>query len=338
MPKTKKPLLWLVLCLIPFLGSCVSRVGAISAEEYYSLGIAYMDLGKYEEAEKWFKRASLMDKTMTASVYNLGRIAFETGRYEEAAEQFESILVKDPENTMVLKAAAYARIRTGDLTLAEGYYERVLPLEPESADAGYNYALVLLALEKAPEAEAVLSNYSFALLENKDVQLLYARILRAQDKVEAVDVYDQWLANYSDLDVRYEYALALESAELYARALAEYDTVLSSDTSGLKLVSRQDVQFSRARLLLIADSGSSQGIEALSELVNGGFSDTLRLEALLDEKSVSDSAKTEIRRLIVTAEQKASEETPPPETESPRGDVPAASETDVEGGSDSTDE
>ncbi|MDR2258264.1 MAG: tetratricopeptide repeat protein, partial [Treponema sp.] len=84
-----------------------------SAEEYYSLGMAYFELGKFEEAEKWLNRARAADKTKTASEYNLGRIAFEAGRYQDAAKLFERILKKDPENVMALKAAAYTRIKTG---------------------------------------------------------------------------------------------------------------------------------------------------------------------------------------------------------------------------------
>ncbi len=37
---------------IMFLLSCVSGAGAVSAEEYYSLGMAYMDMGRYEEAAR----------------------------------------------------------------------------------------------------------------------------------------------------------------------------------------------------------------------------------------------------------------------------------------------
>jgi tetratricopeptide (TPR) repeat protein len=190
--------------------------------------MAYFDLGRYEDAEKWLNRARAMDKTKTASEYNLGRIAFEMGRYEDAAEIFDRILQKDPENVLALKAAAYTRIKTRELSRAESLYEQVLTLVPESADDGYNYALVLYALEKPEKAEEVILKYEFRLDENNDVLLLLARIQKAQNKVEAADNYAKWLQNNQDPQVRYEYAQVLEEGEFYARALEEYRTVLSA--------------------------------------------------------------------------------------------------------------
>jgi tetratricopeptide (TPR) repeat protein len=90
--------------------SCASQKNTAQttaqAEEYYSIGMAYFELGKFTDAEYWLNRARATDKTMVASEYNLGRIAFETGRYEDAAGYFEKILDLDPYNVMALRAAA----------------------------------------------------------------------------------------------------------------------------------------------------------------------------------------------------------------------------------------
>ena len=93
--------LFFVITAFLFLSSCASRA-ATRAEEYFSIGMAYFEMGKYAEAELWLNRARAVDKTMTASEYNLGRIAFERGRYEEAARHFENILIRDPDNVMAL--------------------------------------------------------------------------------------------------------------------------------------------------------------------------------------------------------------------------------------------
>jgi Tfp pilus assembly protein PilF len=219
--RSRLPVLIIFLIMYPFIySSCTSF--AASAEEYYSIGMAYFELGKFEEAERWLNRAKAADKTKVASEYNLGRIAFETGRYREAAVIFDRILDRDPQNTLALRAAAYTRIKTGELTKAEQYYQRVLKLIPESADDGYNYSLVLFAVKKFEEAELALTKNPYALEDNKDALLLYARIQKAQDKVEAIDTYAKFLANNPEPQVRYEYAQLLESAELYAKAVDEY--------------------------------------------------------------------------------------------------------------------
>jgi tetratricopeptide (TPR) repeat protein len=285
------PVLCVWLCC-----SCAS-IRAASAEEYYSLGQAYFDLGKYDEAERWFNRALSVDKTRTASTYNLGRIAFEQGRYDDALKLFDGILAEDPDNVLALKAAAYTRIKTGELDKAESLYGRVLALVPESADDGYNYALVLSALNKNDKAEEVLARYPFALDENDGALLLLARVQHAQHKVEAADTYSRWLRNNSDPQVRYEYAQTLEEGEFYARALEEYRGILESVKPEEK-PPRAEVRFSLARLLLIADSQSEEGLTELKAALSEGFTGEDRLRELLADSRISSSAKEAIEQML----------------------------------------
>jgi tetratricopeptide (TPR) repeat protein len=289
------PLLSAALALQIF-SSCAG--GAASAEEYYSIGMAYFDLGKFEEAERWLNRAKSVKKTQTASEYNLGRIAFETGHYEEAAKHFERVLKKDPQNVMALKAAAYTRIKTGDFEAAEGYYERVLALAPESADDGYNYGLVLFAMKKYARAEEVLAAHEFALLDNNEVLLLYARVQAAQDKIEAVDTYAQWLANNSDPKVRYEYAQILEKGELYARALEEYRTAFSGLSQDSVDPKKTDLRYAIARLIFIADPENEEGMAELNAAVAEGFTDMALLEALTQDERITKARRENIKTLI----------------------------------------
>ena len=296
----------LTLCFVlgvSFLAfSGCAGLGDASAEEYFSLGMAYYDMGKFEEAERWLNRAKTKDKTKSASEYNLGRIAFETGRYKDAAKHFESILKRDPENVLALKAAAYTRIRLGDFEKAEAHYRKLLVLVPESADDGYNHALVLFAIKKFPEAEQVLMNHEFALFDNYEVLLLYARCQKEQNKPEAIDTYAKWLADNSDPNVRFEYAQILENHELYARALNEYRTVLTAPGSE---ITRQEVRFSIARLLLFADAESTEGVGELQEAVNEGFDDIEAMEKLLENEWISNANKDVIRTIITDVKQQA---------------------------------
>jgi tetratricopeptide (TPR) repeat protein len=288
-----------------FLGSCSSQERAARAEEYYSLGMAYFDLNRYEEAERWLNLAKSMDKTRLASEYNLGRIAYETGRFEDALKLFESILRKDRDNVMALKAAAYCQIRLGKLKEAESRYSRVLDLVPEAIDSGYNYALVLYALERPAEAEAVLDKYPFALEENQDMQVLYARSQRAQHKPEAVDSYQRCLTGgVSDPLVQYEFAEVLEENTLYARALETYRNLLSvlppgqdDDSPGPQ---SPLVRFRIARLIFIADPGNEEALTELRTALEEGYTgeEGEGTESLLEDERISDADKDGIRDLI----------------------------------------
>jgi tetratricopeptide (TPR) repeat protein len=281
-----------------FCVSCASS--AASAEEYYSIGMAYFELGKYTEAEHWLNRARSANRTMTASEYNLGRIAFETGRYEDALQHFETILRQDSQNVMVLKAAAYTCIKTGDFAKAETYYSWVIYLVPESADDGYNYALVLHAIKKYEECETVLSRYPLALNDKPDSLLLLARAQGAMNKVEAIDNYAKWVAGASatDAEVLHEYALTLEKAELYARALEQYRESLAALAVDQENLKRYQIHFDIARILLIADPGNDEAVSELNAAISEGFNDINALEALLIDARIGENRKQEIRNII----------------------------------------
>jgi len=279
------------------LGGCAG-FGAASAEEYYSIGMAYYDIGKYDEAEKWLLRAKAADRTKNASEYNLGRIAFEAKRYDEAARYFEAILKRDPDNVPALKAAAYSHIKNNDIEKASNLYKRLLVLVPESSDDGYNYALVLFAMKKYDEAERVLKNYEYALLDNSDVLLLYARALKEQGKPEAVDTYATWLANNNDARVRYEYAQLLEGQQMYARAIEEYRTAYSGFSSDSTDPSKQEIKYTIARVTLTADAENPAGAVELKAAVDEGYNNFDEIEKLLSDARVSAANKKEIETIV----------------------------------------
>ena len=298
----------ILILIIPLAVSCASK-GALKAEEYFSIGMAYYELGQsnqanreryFQEAERWLNRARAADKTMTASDYNLGRLAFENARYEEASRSFERILAKDPANIMALKAAAYSRIMNGNLDLAEAHYGKVLELVPESADDGYNYALVLFGMKKYKKSEEVLNRYPHALEENAASILLLARVQKAQDKVEAVDSYAKWIviANSPPAQGIYEYAQVLENAGLFAKAIEYYGEAakaMRTDTDDLK---KSAIIFDEARLLLSADPLNDAGIEKLSSAVTEGFSDQEAIRELLLDERISAENKAEIKTIL----------------------------------------
>ena len=313
------------------LNNCASS-GSASAEEYFAIGMAYYEMGKFAEAETWLNRAKAKDKTMHASEYNLGRIAFETGRYDDALKHFESILKHDPNNVMALKAAAYTHIRNGNIEKAAALYDKVLALVPESADDGYNYALVLFAMKKYEETEQILKNYEFALLDNNDVLLLFARSQKEQGKPEAIDAYEKWLVNNTDAKVRYEYARLLESNQLYARALDEYRAALGDLSGDTADPSKPDVRFAIARLLLIADSGNSAGITELRGAVDDGFSDSEKVGELLAIERISAAHKDEIRKIIAEMKRAAEAAAKAAEAEKAAANNPETGEGSKEAG------
>ena len=299
-----------LLFLLPFFfgacllfSSCASRRGgAVQAEEFFAIGMAFFDLGRFADAEIWLHRAMVADRTMVASEYNLGRIAFETGRFEDAARLFETILRRDPYNVMALRAAAYSRINTGDLEMAADLYDRVLALIPESADGGFNYALVLYALGRYEESEATLNRHPHALEGNAPSLLLLARAQRAQDRIEAIDSFANWvLAVYPatpNPQGLYEFALALESGGFYSRAIEQLDAAMEALVTDTPTLARSRLRFEKARILLIADPESDEGLHEMTGAVDEGFSNIETFEALLENERLSETHLPVLRGLL----------------------------------------
>jgi len=292
--------LLLALFILSVFMSCATR-GAAQAEEYFSIGMAYFEMGKFAEAETWLNRARTADKTMLASEYNLGRIAFETGHYKEAAVFFENILKKDPNNTMALKAAAYSRIKNGDFEKAEAHYAKVLGLVPESADDGFNYALVLYGLQKYEDCERVLNKYPFALEEKAPSVLLLARTQREMGRVEAVDTFAKWIiVNAGTLNPQgfLEYARVLEKAGFYAKALEQYNDAIKAITKDTETLKKSTIRFEKARLLLAVDPANEEGLKEFTDAVNEGFSDIEAIEALTLDKRINQYHRDEIQKIL----------------------------------------
>jgi len=134
------------------------------------------------------------------------------------------------------------------------------------------------------------------LLENKDNKLLYARSQAAQNKVEAIDTFSSWLTDNSDPKVRYEYGKVLEHHELYARALEEYQKALSEIADTSVDPKKYEVRFALARVLIIADGSSSEGITELQGAVEDGYNDITEIEKLIDKAALAN--RDSIREII----------------------------------------
>jgi cell division GTPase FtsZ len=130
------------------------------------------------------------------------------------------------------------------------------------------------------------------------MMLLYARSQGAQNKVEAIDTYADWLEAHSDNKARYEYALLLEHHEFYARALEEFRNALTDTTTTSTDPSRSNIRFAIARVLLIADGEQAEGITEMQEAVKEGFNNIEAIEELINSQKISSSNIDALRGII----------------------------------------
>jgi uncharacterized protein YfbU (UPF0304 family) len=74
----------------------------------------------------------------------------------------------------------------------------------------------------------------------------------------------------------------------------------TEETDSLK----REIRFNLARVLLIADSTSTEGITELQAAVNEGFKDITAIEELLKNDKITDLNKDSIRNIINSMQKK----------------------------------
>jgi len=106
----------------------------------YSLGTALQQRGRYDEAERWLRRAvhdhphlfkhQAFSNLVPLAWCNLGALYLDRGRPEEASRYFRHALELRPDLLPAAVGAAVSAYRRGDLAAARAACRRVLELDP----------------------------------------------------------------------------------------------------------------------------------------------------------------------------------------------------------------
>jgi len=118
-----------------------------------NIGLAYMNLGKFKEAEECFLRNL---KLMAPSYFNLGLVLFRQGLYERSLINFQRALELEPEDPEYLDLLGNAYSELGRLTEAEKVLRHAIAIDSKYALAHYDLGTVL-ATVKGKEVEALKS-------------------------------------------------------------------------------------------------------------------------------------------------------------------------------------
>jgi len=252
------------------------------AQDWYEVGNAWYDLGKWDKAGAAYAKAIALDPGFLGASFNMARALCESGDYKGALQAVERVLLNDPKNTRALSLKAYIYYRRGDSASALKTYEAVMELEPYAPDAVYNTALLREA--KGEDAEAVKALEQLLSVKTDDAQALslYARLLAKLDrKEEAAQTYEklQGLGKASAADLMALGRLYEESSS-FAKAIEAYAAAAAADP---KL---PDAWFELAKLKLTEAEDGKGGLEALAKALAAGFSDREKASALLSSTSL----------------------------------------------------
>jgi len=94
------------------------------------IGIAYLDLGKYDMAKKYFARASKADKKNSSAVNNLGMVYYHQKDFRRAIREYQRAVGIDPNQAGAHANLGFAYYNSNKFPEAAGEFQRALELDP----------------------------------------------------------------------------------------------------------------------------------------------------------------------------------------------------------------
>jgi len=122
--------------------------------EYITLGEFAADRGKFQLAEKCYRKAVALEPDNKNVDYEMGVFFFRTKRYKEAVTEFNKYLkgaIISPEGYFYL---AYSYFHLGNLDKAEEYFKRVLQINPEDPDTYVGLGVIAQSRHDPAQAKA----------------------------------------------------------------------------------------------------------------------------------------------------------------------------------------
>ena len=142
---------------IPLLESGI-QIAPQRADLIAALGESYFMAGKVDKAIDQFKELLKIDNSARSYSF-LGLSYRNLGRFDEAKKYFEEGVKRDPHSTSCLFNLGFIAERQGDAADAENYFQQALRYNPDFSDALLELANLRMAAKKFPEAEELLRRY-----------------------------------------------------------------------------------------------------------------------------------------------------------------------------------
>jgi tetratricopeptide (TPR) repeat protein len=126
------------------------------ALDAYTKGVAFLKVGKYEEAAPFFRQAVTIDSVFAFAWDNLGICYRRTGKYDEAEAAYKASLRMDPLGKTALQNLAVVYQLKNDMDKAAAIYTEYVDKFPEDPEGFYGLGLIYLGQKK--DLEKALDN------------------------------------------------------------------------------------------------------------------------------------------------------------------------------------
>jgi tetratricopeptide (TPR) repeat protein len=101
-----------------------------NASHMNMIGIAYLDLGRYDFAKKYFLRASKADKTNSNAINNLGMVYYHQKDFRRAIREYQRAITVDPGQAGPHANLGFAYYNSNKFSEAAIEFQKALEIEP----------------------------------------------------------------------------------------------------------------------------------------------------------------------------------------------------------------
>jgi tetratricopeptide (TPR) repeat protein len=148
------------------------------------LGMAYLDLHQYEQAEDQFKECLDMDPRNYACLDNLGAAYLETKQYDQARQEIDQAHRIAPERPEAVVNYGYLADARGDWKRAVAYYVQAVTLDPYVPESYVNLGIDYEHHGLYPLAQAALLRGIAAAPYDGRIRFLLGRAYAAQGQTQ----------------------------------------------------------------------------------------------------------------------------------------------------------
>jgi len=117
---------------VRFLRKAIELDEGYSADSYNNLGLAYIDMQQFAEAEQSFLKAAKANIFFADAHLNLGTLYFQQAKYAEAVKAFQQTLSIDPGVLKARSNLGIALLALGRIEEGVGYLEQVAEADDDS--------------------------------------------------------------------------------------------------------------------------------------------------------------------------------------------------------------
>ncbi|MEO0240679.1 MAG: DUF4388 domain-containing protein [candidate division WOR-3 bacterium] len=177
-----------------------------SSEGYFFMGILEVYRNNYEIAKKFFEKAKEITPNNKKLIHNIAFTCYKLKDFESANKLLEEI--KDEKDKKFLLLKGILEYESGNIQVAKEYFKKVIKDFPDLKTSFLYFALIYIKEKKYLNAQEVLNLIEKTEPENKNLLILKGFIFHIIKKYEnAIEVLNKGLSLYPD-EWRFNFLLA----------------------------------------------------------------------------------------------------------------------------------